>query len=154
MTNKVMTTRKAPRLRRQIKDAAIAEARNRAFASLSEVTQNEVLEAINELNSNFALAVDDAVQEAEFKAQDELGRLIDKYGYSVLKAAFQNGADAVSSADYADFRTEADLDGSNIADTPSVLEAAEKLASRATVTERGPVVFDDVDDGTPVEFVW
>jgi len=153
MAHKVMTTRKASRLRRKIEDAAIAEARNRAFATLSEETQNEVLEAINELNSNFASAVDNAVQEAEFKAQDELGRLIAKYGYSVLKAAFQNGADAVASPDYADFRTEADLDGSNIADTPSVLEAAEKLALEATVTEHGPVVFDDVDDGTPVEWI-
>ena len=149
-----MTTRKASRLRRQIEDAAIAEARNRAFASLRGETQNEVLEAINELNGNFASAVDNAVQEAEFEAQDELGRLIAKYGYSVLKAAFQNGADAIASPDYADFRTEADLDGRNIADTPSVLEAAEKLASEASVTEHGPVVFDDVHDGTPAEFVY
>jgi len=111
-----MTTRKASR--HKIEDTAIAEARNRAFASLKEETQNEVLEAINELNSNFASAVDSAVQEAECEAQAELGRLIAKYGYSVLKAAFRNGADAVASADYADFRTEADLDDSNIADTP------------------------------------
>ena len=151
MPSKLMTTRRMSQVHRKIADAAIAEARNRAFASLSEETQNEVLEAIDKLNSKFAWAVDNAVQKAEWKAQDELFRLEAKYGYSVLKAAFQNGADAATSAEYADFRTEADLD-ERIADSPSVLEAAEKLRYEATNTEHG-VVFDDVDDGTPVEWI-
>jgi len=90
--------RKASRQRSKIKAAALEQARHNLLNNLSEETQCEVIDSINDIVSDYNSAIESAVEEADYQALTALEDVIEKYGFDIVVAANESACDFDSPA--------------------------------------------------------
>jgi hypothetical protein len=90
--------RKASRQRSKIKAAAIEQARHNLFNNLTDETQCEVIESLNDIVSDYNSVLENAVEEADYQVLAALEEVIEKYGYDVVVTASESACDFDSPA--------------------------------------------------------
>lgn len=74
--------------RQQIRDLEfnLRQEQDDAFEAMSETDMQAMTDAVDEIESLYLSAIEDAVEEARYDAARELGSIIEKYGYDVVKS--------------------------------------------------------------------